>query len=487
MNIQTRLASLLICLTLFFAHAKAQTILYGLTSAGGDSTQGAIISLNPANDSESLVYSFPGGPGGSIPAGSLVYDPANNLFYGMTEEGGANNMGTIFSFNPANGKVLIVWSFAGRASDGSYPYSSLIYSSNNGLLYGLTSGGGQSNIGAIFSFNPTTGLDSLLYSFQTGTDGENPAADLVYNAAQSAFYGTTYGGGPDEEGTIFSFYPANDSESIAYSFNSSNHDGNGPQGDLALYPVNGNYYLMSNSGGQSDNGAIIGFDPVSDSEWVAYSFSGEPTDGSEPYANMTYIASTGLFYGMTEQGGSHNEGTIFSFNPTTGLDSILWNFGTQYDGNNPRGSLLYDSTSGIFYAMTFEGGTNNKGAIISFNLATGKDSLLWSFGSDSDGASPYGNLVIYNQQDTTTGIARVLSSAITIYPNPSTGKFEITGVSEGQVVEAFNYLGQKVSTLVVDNATEQMNLSAVASGLYIIRVSAKDGTPVAEKRIVKID
>ena len=48
----------------------------------------------------------------------------------------------------------------------------------NGLFYGITSNGGSNNLGAVFSLN-TTGVATPVYQFTGGPDQSNPQLGLV--------------------------------------------------------------------------------------------------------------------------------------------------------------------------------------------------------------------------------------------------------------------------------------------------------------------
>jgi uncharacterized repeat protein (TIGR03803 family) len=67
-----------------------------------------------------------------------------------------------------------------------------------GILYGTTgSGGGSRNCyygcGTVFSIDPNTGVETILYAFRGGTDGATPAASL--REVKGTLYGTTDAGG----------------------------------------------------------------------------------------------------------------------------------------------------------------------------------------------------------------------------------------------------------------------------------------------------
>jgi hypothetical protein len=93
----------------------------------------------------------------------------------------------------------------------------------------------------------------------------------------------------------------------------------------------------------------------------------------------------------------------------------------------------------------------------------------------------YGNLVIYNQHDTTTGIARVLSSAITIYPNPAGNLIYIK--TEGlhpETITIYDAAGRKINTMPY---APEVDIHNVSAGVYLMEINSLEG--VARKRWVK--
>jgi uncharacterized repeat protein (TIGR03803 family) len=78
----------------------------------------------------------------------------------------------------------------------------------NGTLYGTTLDGGDTacNCGTVFSLDPGTGAEKVLYSFLGDRiDGAGPYAGLIN--VMGTLYGTTYGGGKHNHGTAFSLKP----------------------------------------------------------------------------------------------------------------------------------------------------------------------------------------------------------------------------------------------------------------------------------------
>ena len=98
-----------------------------------------------------VLHSFEGGTNdGEAPLGSLILSGTN--LYGMTITGGKQDLGTIFEFNTKTGVLTLLHSFEGGTADGEFPFGSLILSGTT--LYGMTNGGGAKNLGVIFSLSP---------------------------------------------------------------------------------------------------------------------------------------------------------------------------------------------------------------------------------------------------------------------------------------------------------------------------------------------
>jgi uncharacterized repeat protein (TIGR03803 family) len=165
--------------------------LYGTTTVGGDnSDNGNVFKLDKAGKYTTL-YNFGGPPtDGARPQAVLVRDAAGTL-YGTTRFGGSSNLGTVFTLD-SQGKERVVYSFAGGKTDGRNPYAGLVRDAA-GNLYGTTLYGGPSNRGTVFKVD-TTGRETVLYSFTGGTDGGKPFASLVQDAAGN-LYGTASIGG----------------------------------------------------------------------------------------------------------------------------------------------------------------------------------------------------------------------------------------------------------------------------------------------------
>jgi uncharacterized repeat protein (TIGR03803 family) len=255
---------------------------YGTTLLGGNSNSGTVFKLSSGSTSwvETILHSFTGGAGGYQPNG-VVLDASGNV-YGTTAYGGVGDVpacgfaacGIVFKLTPTSGGgwyEVALYTFTG-GTDGGVPNGLIMDPA--GRLYGTTfSGGkppcgGQSGCGVVFRLIPGVGgwHESVLYTF-TGTNGKNPAANLV-QATSGNLYGTTTEGG----------------------IKNSNCDVSGCGLVFKLAPTSGGWWTPS---------TLHEFDS---------------TDGAFPQATPL-LDSAGNLYGTTLYGGASNFGTVFEIQP----------------------------------------------------------------------------------------------------------------------------------------------------------------------------
>jgi hypothetical protein len=151
-------------------------------------------------------FDYQGDNKGQNPSAPVVFDAAGNL-YSTTQYGGG--AGNVFELKPgAHGKwtekVLHVF----NNTDGNFPLAGVVFDAA-GNLYGTTKEGGKSTAcggntcGTVFELIPGANgkwTEKVLHNF-AGTDGSNPVAGLIFDAAGN-LYGSTCGGYPPT-GTVF--------------------------------------------------------------------------------------------------------------------------------------------------------------------------------------------------------------------------------------------------------------------------------------------
>src|SRR3989449_5577347 len=207
--------------------------IYATTSIGGSKTVkcfcGTTFKMTPQEALTSV--SFDGADGAIPDAGFLL--GRNGLLYGTTSSAGASGNGDVFRLNPQTGALTVLHSFAG--SDGASPEAPLTLGPG-GKYYGTTYTGGANNLGTVFSITPS-GTFTSLHSF-SGADGQNPLGGGLTLGSDGALYGVTFFGGINGPGTIFKI-TASGTFTKLYDFDQTH--GANPYGSLLL-AADGNMY-----------------------------------------------------------------------------------------------------------------------------------------------------------------------------------------------------------------------------------------------------
>jgi len=335
---------------------RSGKVLYGMTSSGGANGFGDIFSVdtNGANYKDLLDFNGTSAPKGANPEGSLLL--VGNKLYGMTEAGGTNNDGDIFSMDTNGTSFTDIYDFAGGSS-GSHPYGGLTIIGYK--LYGMTEAGGVNSTGNIFSIDSNGGSYKNLWSFQflVSTNGSYPYGNLTHIG--NVFYGMTSFGGANDSGCIFRIDTNGNGYKDLVSFNGpAVPKGAYPRGSLTL---SGNkFYGLQQNGGPSNDGLIFSVDTNGNAYKDMLDFTG--ANGMDPYGSLSYY--NGNLYGMTSGGGTHNDGNIFSIDTNgTGFVQVFDFAGAN--GKKPLGDLLI--SSGNVYGMTNVGGTHNLGTVFAFD------------------------------------------------------------------------------------------------------------------------
>ncbi len=278
--------------------------IYSTTYDGGSSLNlaGTVFMLNPSGK-EKVLYSFTAGADGGNPDTGLIVDSSGN-FYGTTESAGAFGFGTVFKVDPA-GTESVLFSFPGGPGCGP-PFRGTLIRDAAGNLYGTTPSGGGYNQGCVYKLDEA-GKETILYRFTGGADGGSPYQGLIRDEAGN-LYGTTISGGAFGAGTVFRINP-HGKETVLYSF-AGGADGKYPFSALTRDPA-GNLYGTTWIGGASDQGTVFRLDPSS-VETVLYTFTGG-ADGGQPITGLV-LDKEGNLYGNTWKGAA-GYGTVFKLTP----------------------------------------------------------------------------------------------------------------------------------------------------------------------------
>jgi uncharacterized repeat protein (TIGR03803 family) len=259
--------------------------------------------------------------------------------------------GTALVAEQPKAQYQVAYRFDG--TDGSQPAANLI-ADKAGNLYGTTKNGGSADQGTVFQLAPD-GIETVLYSFAGGSDGSIASGPVLRDKAGN-LYGETYAGGTSNLGTVFKIAP-DGSETILHTFTGATNDGANPFGGV-LRDKNGNLYGTTFSGGANGMGTVFEITPGGTMN-ILHSFAGG-TDGKTPVAGL-FRDKNGSLYGTTIAGGTGNTGILFKLSPD-GTETILYSFLYTSDGVEPASPVIVDK-GGNVYGETIAGGTSSSGVI----------------------------------------------------------------------------------------------------------------------------
>jgi uncharacterized repeat protein (TIGR03803 family) len=427
--------------------------IYGNTAHGGPHGNGVFYSFDPMNSeykiefeinesyncisitqgSDGFIYGYSYGPYSAYSNGSITrWDPYDTLFtrlfeyngyntqfgmypegeliegdsgkfYGITRDGGSSYMGVIFEWDNISQTYTIKFEFTSES--GSHP--STFIKADNGLFYGQTAEGGLYNFGGIFQWNSLTGEYKKIYDFIGAEDGHLPIGQLL-QASDRMLYGTTKFGGKYEKGIFYKLDPVTDTFYKILDFNGEN--GYLPTGYLTE-AENGNIYGLTSWGGVGKNeiisngwthGTLFEFNPQTGILTKKIDFDGME-NGGEPVGGLT-LAPNGKLYGMTNRGGKSYDsnvklgfGVLFEFDPVTGNYIVKRNFNPFISDGFAPGTSLVKAKDGKLYGVAGGGNyvdDNHWGDGVIFQWDTDIDSfqVIRRFDQSGNGSDPANSL-----------------------------------------------------------------------------------------------
>lgn len=346
-----------------------------------------------------------GGLRGETAKGSMIL--SGSTLYGFTAKGGTEGVGVIFSIQTNGSAFQVLHHFAaGDDAFGNQPHHGYLTREGGTILRPILRGGAQGQ-GTIFSIQTNGNAPAVEHTFSGSPttpaplgDGAQPHSGLLW-AGGRLYYGMTAFGGAGGSGVIYSYDSAANVVTTLYDFSMST--GGQPHGQL-LWDSTGTMLLgMTRFGGagvgngRSDGlapGVVFRFDPADGSYSVLADFS---SVGGGPYLSAHGILARGTgaqdtsIFGLTAFGGAFDKGTVFRLDESGGTPWVLHSFGDGTDGAEPYGSLVV-GPDGFFYGTTSRGGLHGDGTIFRIAPDGSLYEVLGSFHGPTTGREPIDNV-----------------------------------------------------------------------------------------------
>jgi uncharacterized repeat protein (TIGR03803 family) len=283
-------------------------VLYGTTSFTWPNGCGTVFAIVPAGAQyvTKTLYAFHGGDG-CAPRSAPIVEP-DGAIYGATVEGGPGGFGTVFKLTPTSTgyTAAVLYAFAG-GRDGYWPSGTLAVDSL-GNVFGTTMAGGNhgckgTGCGIAYELHRTnSGYEERVLHRFTAAEGSD--WDGLTLGRSGALYGVTV---VSSCGLLFEITAGHrQSYRVLHNFTSS--EGCSPDG--VIVNANGDVFGTTEFGGPISSrrcpggcGTVFEFaaGSLTGKPLILHSFRGR--DGEQPVRGV--IASNGILYGTTAEGGSH--------------------------------------------------------------------------------------------------------------------------------------------------------------------------------------
>jgi uncharacterized repeat protein (TIGR03803 family) len=338
--------------------------LYGTISNNGARNVGSVFKVTTGGTLTDIYDFCPGTTctDGSYPMGGVTLGFDGNL-HGTTQGGGTGNAGTVFKLTPT-GTLTTLHSFVNGTDDSVPVYATL--QGQDGNTYGVSIGQYNGQYGSFFKLT-ASGTFTVLHDF-TYTDGDYPS--LPAQGTDGNFYGTTVLGGSKGLGVVYKMTSAG-KVTVLHNFIGYPTDGAYPKGIL-VQGNDGNFYGTTYQGGSNNEGSVFKITPAGGFTLIhSFVYASPSFDGQLPWDGLT-LGPDGNFYGTTANGGTKNDGTLFKITPS-GTETVLYNFcDPSCNGYYPATPLVLE-TDGNFYGNT--NGNSNGGSVF-YRLSMGFNPLV---------------------------------------------------------------------------------------------------------------
>mgnify|MGYP001793066874 CR=1 FL=1 len=282
-----------------FRWVESNGSIYGICSDGGTFGQGLIFEYDYENNNYSVIADLTNFVSTIVPMGDSIF--------GIQQD-------SIFTLDLASGAMV------SKVAPTGFSELEHLMLASNGLLYGTADDGGVNNDGVLYSFDPQAQTFQLVHSFEDNIDG-NRVNGLI-EGDNGILYGTNTRGGTDFGGTLYSFNTANNALTVLQEFRSGSNVGFNPDSELAL-SNDGKLYGVFERNDEERNGIIFQYD-LTNNNLNTWPLNELTTGRGSEFT--PYLRSNNELIYATSDGGSSENGALISLNIPTGQFTVLEDF-----------------------------------------------------------------------------------------------------------------------------------------------------------------
>ena len=347
----------------------AQGNLYAVAGRGGQQGHGGVLRI-ARDGSRTLLHAFTGPDADDVPY-RLALSADGTLLYGVTSRGGEHDEGTVFRLRTDGSGFQTLHSFGGHSAGCAAVPSSALLRASDGRYYGVCASGGTWGGGVLYRIDPQ-GHYRQVQAFVNSQDiGALAAPEAVEPDAQGlhfplgeivehpdgVLYGTARYGGLHGNGGVYA-YRLQDERGGALAHMPEH--ALAPQGGLAL---GRDGRLLGYTRRDLQQVSML-FRAATDGTMQIYRIDPGLTGIMRP-GGVPQQGCDGLIYGADSSGGAHGQGSIFSIDLESGQALTRYSFGGQNRGRMgfaPEHGLLL-AADGDLYGSTRRGGPASGGAV----------------------------------------------------------------------------------------------------------------------------
>ena len=352
--------------------------LYGVTTSGGRTNAGTVFRIAKDGSAHQVLHSFTLAPtDGASPTVGLL-EASDGRLYGACGIVGAGLVGTIFGMDKDGSNFAVIRQFWGP--NVPYGFRGALVEGTNGMLYGATLYGGDYGLGAVFHMNKDGSDYSIVRHFGAYfADGVYPSSGVLL-ASDGLLYGQTLRGGPVDGGITYVVGHDGAYSGAVHSFTSAS--GKNPESAL-IEGRDGYLYGTTDRGGTNDSGVVFKMKKDTTGYTVLHRFNYRTGDGVRASGGVI-LASDGLLYGTTSEGGRANKGTIYRMQTNGFGYEVLVHFDGEGAEPVPPIGALVEADDGRLYGAASDGGSFFRGAIFRVNRDGSGLTALHSFEPPND-------------------------------------------------------------------------------------------------------
>ncbi len=297
---------------------------------------------------------------------------------------------------------------------------------SDGKLYGMTTSAGFFSYGTIFRIAKDGSDFNVIFRFNDNDpvkSGYNPRGDLV-QGTDGYLYGTLSSGGENGKGVLFKIQL--DGSNFTRIINFDGAAKGATPGASLLIGSDGKIYGLTQAGGSNNQGSLFAVDNSGVNFTRLFDFDGNNTGGNT-LSKLTE-GSDGLLYGMANTGGANALGTIFKIRKNgTGFQKLT---DLSSSAAQPVFGPLVETQPGKFFGMTANGGAGNGGTLFSI-ASNGTFSVVKDFPQEESNPS---KLIRDHSGEFNYGVTQ--SGKPSIFRITDSGKYErIFDLPSGAVIE----------------------------------------------------